>query len=216
MILSLVNYIQSRLTAPYLYVLGVVEVVMRYLEQNSVFEPPTQDHINCPKYWWRNILYVNTLFPVEQMVSSKIAFKPRPNRLTVVSSRTNNFTTSISVLAIKYCQRSFFFSFFIIYDKGPNDSQGISVFFSLYIIFQAEFRILGGIPDSRRNPRLHVASKTTDGIPYSKWNPRLRTPSPTSDPRLKCNPRDISTFQMKFQREFQSPYGMPDSRRNPR
>lgn len=62
----------NRLTAPYLYVLGVVEVVMRYLEQNSVFEPPTQDHINCPKYWWRNIMYVNTLFPVEQMVSSTV------------------------------------------------------------------------------------------------------------------------------------------------
>uniref|UniRef100_A0A1W7R5K7 Nose resistant-to-fluoxetine protein N-terminal domain-containing protein n=2 Tax=Aedes albopictus TaxID=7160 RepID=A0A1W7R5K7_AEDAL len=64
---GLVGYRFVRLTAPYLYVLGVVEVVMRYLEQNSVFEPPTQDHINCPKYWWRNILYVNTLFPVEQM-----------------------------------------------------------------------------------------------------------------------------------------------------
>ncbi|XP_065085856.1 O-acyltransferase like protein [Ochlerotatus camptorhynchus] len=64
---GLVGYRFVRLTAPYLYVLGVVEVVMRYLEQNSVFEPPTQDHINCPKYWWRNIMYVNTLFPVEQM-----------------------------------------------------------------------------------------------------------------------------------------------------
>uniref|UniRef100_A0A182R512 NRF domain-containing protein n=1 Tax=Anopheles funestus TaxID=62324 RepID=A0A182R512_ANOFN len=64
---GLVGYRFVRLTAPYLYVLGVVEVVMRYLEQNSVFEPPTQDHVNCPKYWWRNILYINTLFPVEQM-----------------------------------------------------------------------------------------------------------------------------------------------------
>ncbi|XP_055545537.1 nose resistant to fluoxetine protein 6 isoform X2 [Wyeomyia smithii] len=65
--IGLVSYRFVRLTAPYLYVLGVVEVVMRYLEQNSVFEPPTQDHVNCPKYWWRNILYVNTLFPVDQM-----------------------------------------------------------------------------------------------------------------------------------------------------
>ncbi|XP_053691463.1 O-acyltransferase like protein [Sabethes cyaneus] len=65
--IGLVSYRFVRLTAPYLYVLGVVEVVMRYLEQNSVFEPPTQDHVTCPKYWWRNILYINTLFPVEQM-----------------------------------------------------------------------------------------------------------------------------------------------------
>jgi hypothetical protein len=26
-----------------------------------------QDHINCQKYWWRNILYINTLFPVQDM-----------------------------------------------------------------------------------------------------------------------------------------------------
>lgn len=48
---------------------GVVEVCMKWFNYNSVFEPPTSDHINCPKYWWRNILYINTLFPVEEMVS---------------------------------------------------------------------------------------------------------------------------------------------------
>lgn len=57
-----------RLTAPYLYVLGLVEVTMKYFEHYSVFEPPTMDHINCPQYWWRNLLYINTLFPVEDMV----------------------------------------------------------------------------------------------------------------------------------------------------
>ncbi|XP_055606762.1 nose resistant to fluoxetine protein 6 isoform X2 [Uranotaenia lowii] len=65
--IGLVGYRFVRLTTPYFYVLGVVEVTMRYLEQNSVFEPPTRDHVTCPKYWWRNILYINTLFPVEQM-----------------------------------------------------------------------------------------------------------------------------------------------------
>lgn len=57
-----------RLTAPYLFTLGVVEVSMKWFNYNSVFEPPTMDHINCPNYWWRNILYINTLFPVEEMV----------------------------------------------------------------------------------------------------------------------------------------------------
>lgn len=42
---------------------------MKWFNYNSVFEPPTMDHVNCPKYWWRNILYINTLFPVEEMVS---------------------------------------------------------------------------------------------------------------------------------------------------
>lgn len=65
--IGLVGYRFVRLTAPYLYVLGIVEVTMKYFASNSVFEPPTMDHINCPKYWWRNVLYINTLFPVQDM-----------------------------------------------------------------------------------------------------------------------------------------------------
>ncbi|XP_043276651.1 O-acyltransferase like protein-like isoform X2 [Venturia canescens] len=56
-----------RLTTPYLFVLGVVQVSMKWFHANSVFEPPTADHENCPNYWWRNVLYINTLFPVDQM-----------------------------------------------------------------------------------------------------------------------------------------------------
>ncbi|CRL04481.1 CLUMA_CG017562, isoform A [Clunio marinus] len=64
---GLVLYRLVRLSAPYLYVLGIVEITMKYFASNSVFEPPTNDHINCPKYWWRNVFYINTLFPVDQM-----------------------------------------------------------------------------------------------------------------------------------------------------
>lgn len=48
--------------------LGVVEVTMKWFANNAVFEPPAMDNETCPKYWWRNLLYINTLFPVEQMV----------------------------------------------------------------------------------------------------------------------------------------------------
>lgn len=48
--------------------LGVVEVTMKWFAHNAVFEPPAMDHETCPSYWWRNLLYINTLFPVEQMV----------------------------------------------------------------------------------------------------------------------------------------------------
>ncbi|XP_067638843.1 nose resistant to fluoxetine protein 6-like isoform X2 [Eurosta solidaginis] len=65
--LGLVAYRFMRLTAPYMFVLGVVQVVMKYLAAYSVFDPPTMDHETCPKYWWRNLLYINTLFPVDQM-----------------------------------------------------------------------------------------------------------------------------------------------------
>jgi hypothetical protein len=57
---------------PYLFVLGIVEVTMKWFYYNSVFEPPTADHVNCPTYWWRNALYINTLFPVKDMVSPQL------------------------------------------------------------------------------------------------------------------------------------------------
>nr|CAD7262902.1 unnamed protein product [Timema shepardi] len=65
--LGLLGYRFLRLTVPYMFVLGVAEVSMKWFYFNSVFEPPTLDHINCPNYWWRNLLYINTLFPVEDM-----------------------------------------------------------------------------------------------------------------------------------------------------
>ncbi|VVC86998.1 unnamed protein product [Leptidea sinapis] len=65
--LGLIGYRFARLTTPYLFMLGVVEVTMKWFAHNSIFEPPAMDHETCPKYWWRNLLYINTLFPVDQM-----------------------------------------------------------------------------------------------------------------------------------------------------
>ncbi|KAE8751285.1 hypothetical protein FOCC_FOCC001856 [Frankliniella occidentalis] len=64
---GLLMYRFLRLTAPYLFSLGMVQVTMKWFYYNSVFEPPTMDHVNCPNYWWRNVLYINTLFPVKDM-----------------------------------------------------------------------------------------------------------------------------------------------------
>nr|CAD7410908.1 unnamed protein product [Timema cristinae] len=71
--LGLLGYRFLRLTVPYMFVLGLAEVSMKWFYFNSVFEPPTLDHINCPNYWWRNLLYINTLFPVEDMEVNEIA-----------------------------------------------------------------------------------------------------------------------------------------------
>ncbi|EEB17783.1 conserved hypothetical protein [Pediculus humanus corporis] len=65
--IGLLAYRYGRLTAPYMFVLGVVQVSMKSFYYNSVFDSPTLDHRNCPNYWWRNALYINTLFPVNEM-----------------------------------------------------------------------------------------------------------------------------------------------------
>ncbi|XP_072158864.1 O-acyltransferase like protein-like [Bemisia tabaci] len=64
---GLLIYRFGRLTTPYFFMIGVVEVAMKWFYYNSVFEVPADDHVNCPNYWWRNILYINTLFPVKDM-----------------------------------------------------------------------------------------------------------------------------------------------------
>ncbi|XP_016839566.1 O-acyltransferase like protein isoform X1 [Nasonia vitripennis] len=65
--LGFLGYRFCRLTAPYMFVLGITEISMKWFHSNSVFEPPTADHENCQNYWWRNLLYINTLYPVDQM-----------------------------------------------------------------------------------------------------------------------------------------------------
>ncbi|KAG5878784.1 hypothetical protein JTB14_036333 [Gonioctena quinquepunctata] len=52
-----------RLTPAYMFVLGLNEIIMRYLHSNSVFSPAIVDHISCDNYWWRNALYINNFYP---------------------------------------------------------------------------------------------------------------------------------------------------------
>lgn len=59
----LIIYRFFRLTPAYLFVLGVNELILRYLHNNSVFTPAIIDHVSCEKYWWRNALYINNLYP---------------------------------------------------------------------------------------------------------------------------------------------------------
>lgn len=39
----------------------------RYVYNAAVFTPGLPDHVTCPNYWWRNILYIQTWFPFPQL-----------------------------------------------------------------------------------------------------------------------------------------------------
>lgn len=65
--ITLLFYRIIRLTPAYLFVIGFNELVLRYSHNNSVFEPTIIDHVTCDKYWWRNVLYINNLFPQSEM-----------------------------------------------------------------------------------------------------------------------------------------------------
>ncbi|XP_001946627.2 nose resistant to fluoxetine protein 6 [Acyrthosiphon pisum] len=64
---KLLGYRFIRLTPAYMIVLLMAEVSSRWLRNNSVFEPENNNHISCADYWWRNMLYINSLYPRNEM-----------------------------------------------------------------------------------------------------------------------------------------------------
>ncbi|XP_055297842.1 uncharacterized protein LOC129566166 isoform X2 [Sitodiplosis mosellana] len=63
----LVIYRYIRLTPVYFMVIIINAVTLKYVYNKSVFTPGLPDHITCPNYWWRNILYIQIWFPFSQL-----------------------------------------------------------------------------------------------------------------------------------------------------
>ncbi|GLH08516.1 Uncharacterized protein GBIM_13734 [Gryllus bimaculatus] len=68
--LGMTGYRFMRLTPTYLYVLGIITVCAKYYQDHAVMELPTKDHDNCEKYWWRNMLYINTFYTAKERCMS--------------------------------------------------------------------------------------------------------------------------------------------------
>ncbi|XP_070170573.1 nose resistant to fluoxetine protein 6 isoform X1 [Polyergus mexicanus] len=56
-----------RLTPAYLFVLGMNEIAIKHAQAKTVFSPVIIDHLTCEKFWWRNALYLNSLYPRTEM-----------------------------------------------------------------------------------------------------------------------------------------------------
>ncbi|XP_017755635.1 PREDICTED: nose resistant to fluoxetine protein 6 [Eufriesea mexicana] len=56
-----------RLTPAYLFVLGINEIAIKHTIAWTVFSPTVIDHLTCEKFWWRNALYLNSLYPRTEM-----------------------------------------------------------------------------------------------------------------------------------------------------
>ncbi|XP_020277996.1 nose resistant to fluoxetine protein 6-like [Pseudomyrmex gracilis] len=56
-----------RLTPAYLFVLGMNEIAIKQAQAKTVFSPGIIDHLTCEKFWWRNALYLNSLYPRTEM-----------------------------------------------------------------------------------------------------------------------------------------------------
>lgn len=68
--LGMVWYRYFRLTPVYLLVIGLIEVSMSWYYNHTVFDLYMLDYHNCRKFWWRNALYINTYFSMDERVST--------------------------------------------------------------------------------------------------------------------------------------------------
>ncbi|XP_055322373.1 nose resistant to fluoxetine protein 6-like isoform X2 [Sitodiplosis mosellana] len=56
-----------RLTPPYLVVIALTGFVSIYLRDTSQYWMIEHNDINCPKYWWRNLFYIQNMYPLDDM-----------------------------------------------------------------------------------------------------------------------------------------------------
>ncbi|XP_055843841.1 uncharacterized protein LOC129910468 [Episyrphus balteatus] len=98
----IVIYRYIRLTPAYLFVILFYELSLKYTFDRSVFQPlyPVE---NCADYWWRNIMYINNFFPLNQMcmvwswyMANDMQFYIMTTLLLVFSTRY--FKTTILIL----------------------------------------------------------------------------------------------------------------------
>ncbi|XP_063243189.1 O-acyltransferase like protein-like [Bacillus rossius redtenbacheri] len=112
------SYRYCRLILPYVFVLVVNQVSALWLRHNSVFDSPTLDYYNCQHYWWRNLLFINTLFPVKDMcmiwswyLANDMQFYTLAIILLMLSSRYLKVAAgSLMVLLVSSCVTTGFIS----------------------------------------------------------------------------------------------------------
>ncbi|CAH2100448.1 unnamed protein product [Euphydryas editha] len=55
-----------RLLPPYVYTIFLTSTLARVSRDTAALSLPERDYINCDSYWWRNLLYLTTLYPREE------------------------------------------------------------------------------------------------------------------------------------------------------
>ncbi|KAK9878820.1 hypothetical protein WA026_003655 [Henosepilachna vigintioctopunctata] len=91
-----------RLTPPYLFVIILTDVVFTYLRQTSSLESSEQPDVLCSKYWWRNVLYINNLYPRSEMCLSWSWYMSLDTQAFVISA----MLLIVSTFAFKFAASS--------------------------------------------------------------------------------------------------------------
>lgn len=59
-----------RLTPVYLVVHLLTEIGVSYIADTSIFHLVERTDLNCQQYWWRNLLYIQNLYPVSDFCAN--------------------------------------------------------------------------------------------------------------------------------------------------
>lgn len=68
-IFSMIAYKAFSTTFPYIATLLALELLMKYFYDFSIIDIPSMDHLTCQTSLWRNILYIDQFYPLEERVS---------------------------------------------------------------------------------------------------------------------------------------------------
>lgn len=71
---SMIAYKILSMTFPYIIVLLLLQMCMKYFYDFSVIDIPSMDHETCRTNMWRNIFYIDQFYPLEERVSLAITF----------------------------------------------------------------------------------------------------------------------------------------------
>ncbi|KAL3277718.1 hypothetical protein HHI36_013061 [Cryptolaemus montrouzieri] len=130
-----------RLTPAYMFVLGVNELILRYLHNASVFSPAIIDHITCSEYWWRNALYINNFFPQTEFcmlwswyIANDTQFYIIASILLLIAVRSNRHLKIAATLIGVFMITSWITTFIIAmkYDYVARVEEPFTLFDQLY------------------------------------------------------------------------------------
>lgn len=62
--------ITHSLTPPYLVVVALTAFTSFYLRDKSQYWLVEHNDLNCPNYWWRNVFYIQNMYPLNEMCMS--------------------------------------------------------------------------------------------------------------------------------------------------
>ena len=63
-----VNFYIFRLIMPYVMILHVLSISMKYFHEYSVLDIPSHDHVTCEANMWKNLLFIDNFVPYSERV----------------------------------------------------------------------------------------------------------------------------------------------------